>query len=357
MNFRKIAQKYLNVYEVAKTRLDALYSRKRIRRYLGKEKPLTAEQCEQVRAFYAPYKKIKPLYHQFYMAKSGRFDPRFLPADLYYTKLDPYFNPGNLSRTLDNKCLYPRLFPGIPQADNILFRMGGFWFDATWNMITMADVLKTVEKEPAVVMKAATNSVCGTGVRFIEGDQESIGILFAKACAGFQGDLVVQRPLRQHESFSALHSSSINTLRLVTLLTEDGPKVYSAVVRMGSGGERIDNAVVTGLFCSVKKDGSLGTVGYRLNGDQFPSHPTSGLVFSGHRLAGTSKAWELVEKAAKLLPSCRFIAWDVVVNSEGEPLLLECNLAKGDIHYHQLTNGPIFGEDTKKVLDEVFGKK
>ena len=36
--------------------------------------------------------------------------------------------------------------------------------------------------------------------------------------------------------------------------------------------------------------------------------------------------------------------------------LLEANLAKGTSELHQFCNGPLFGEDTKKILDEVCGK-
>ncbi len=37
--------------------------------------------------------------------------------------------------------------------------------------------------------------------------------------------------------------------------------------------------------------------------------------------------------------------------------MIEANLNQGELDFHQLNNGPLFGEDTIKVLDEVFGKK
>lgn len=39
-----------------------------------------------------------------------------------------------------------------------------------------------------------------------------------------------------------------------------------------------------------------------------------------------------------------------------EPVLIEANLRYGELDFHQLNNGPVFGKDTKKILDEVFGK-
>ena len=356
MNFHNLAAKYLQVYDIAKSKLNARVSKKKVQGYISSKNVLTTTQEKQVQAFWGSYAQIDPVFHAFYWEKSGRFCPEFIPTDLYYTKIDPFFNPSSLGRVLDNKCLYTRLFPGIPQADNILYRLGGFWFNKDWQMLSINEVLQILADEPAVVMKPATASVCGMGVRFIEGTQQEKREQFSKELEKQSGDIVVQRPFHQHKSFEALHSASVNTLRIVTLLTEDGPKVYSVVVRMGGGGERIDNAVATGLFCGVGENGELSSGAYRLNGNRYEKHPTSGLVFEGHRLAGVPQAKQLVLKAATFMPVCRFVAWDVVVDESGEPHMLECNLSKGDIYYHQLTNGPIFGEDTKKILDEVFGK-
>ena len=356
MNVQKLQSLYFGPYESGKRMMIARHHRKLVSGWLKNPNVLTKEEKQAAVAFWAPYVKLDPVFHAFYKEKSGVFRPEFLPKDVFFTKIDEFFNDRNASWYLDNKCLYTRLFPSIRQADNIMYRMGGFWYDANWQSLSYDEALAMAGQERAVVTKAATRSVCGSGVRFVEGECEMLKQGFAEAVAEQDGDVVVQRPIKQHASFSALHSSSVNTLRLLTLLTNEGVKVYSVIVRMGCGGERIDNRIATGLFCGVQDDGSLAPVAYRLNGDKFESHPTSGLVFAGHRLEGVAKAKELVKKAAPLLPLFRMVSWDIVIDETGEPLMLECNLAKGSVHYHQLTNGPLFGEDTKKVLDEVFGK-
>ena len=35
---------------------------------------------------------------------------------------------------------------------------------------------------------------------------------------------------------------------------------------------------------------------------------------------------------------------------------IEVNLTYGEISFHQFNNGPLFGEDTREILDEIFGK-
>ena len=54
------------------------------------------------------------------------------------------------------------------------------------------------------------------------------------------------------------------------------------------------------------------------------------------------------------VPHFRLVSWDFSINEAGEPILVEPNLCYGGIDVHQMCNGPVFGEDTKKILDEVF---
>ena len=44
------------------------------------------------------------------------------------------------------------------------------------------------------------------------------------------------------------------------------------------------------------------------------------------------------------------------VDEDGDPVLIEANLNCGGVFINQINNGPLFGDDTKKILDEVFQK-
>lgn len=56
------------------------------------------------------------------------------------------------------------------------------------------------------------------------------------------------------------------------------------------------------------------------------------------------------------MPHFRLISWDFAVDIDHEPVMIEANLRYGELDFHQLNNGPLFGKDTRKILDEVFGK-
>ncbi|WP_161485689.1 hypothetical protein [Gracilibacillus timonensis] len=51
------------------------------------------------------------------------------------------------------------------------------------------------------------------------------------------------------------------------------------------------------------------------------------------------------------------VSWDYAIDKNGDPVLIEANIPTGQIDFHQINIGPIFGEYTEKVLDHVYKGK
>jgi hypothetical protein len=66
---------------------------------------------------------------------------------------------------------------------------------------------------------------------------------------------------------------------------------------------------------------------------------------------------ELVREAHSFLGHFRIAAWDVTVDEAGEAVLIEVNLSLGGINDMQVCTGPLFGEDTGRILAEVYGNR
>lgn len=355
MNIQKLQDLYFDFYRWGKRKLVARGTRNKAIKYLNNKEILTSEEKKQAIAFWKPYGKIDLVYHAFFKEKTGVFHPEWLPQDVYYNCIDEYFNDRDASQVLDDKSLYSRLFQGVPQIASVVSRMGGLWYDTDLNLITEEKVREIISEEEALFIKVATQSCGGKGVQYVSG--EMIADQFTKAVKGLSGNIVVQKPFRQHKTYAALNASSVNTLRIISLLTEEGVKIYSGVVRMGVDNAKVDNATVGGIFCGIRDDQTLGKTAYRLTGESFTVHPNSGIVFDGYQIVGYDKAKALIEKAHPLVPAFRMVSWDIAIDEQGEAVMMEANLAKGCLTFHQLTKGPLFGDDTKKVLDEVFGIK
>lgn len=352
MSVSKIQKMYEGLYDYAKKFVFTNKTRKQFRGYLTQGTTLTKEETEKLREFWKPYAKVHPVFHTFYKEKKGEVCPEYIPTDLYLSRIDPYFNDRKAAHILDNKCLYPRLFPGIPQPEMIAYRMGGYWYDGNMQRIDKEKLNALLDAELAIFVKAATESCGGKGVAYLDGKDGALAEQFAGEVTRFKGDLVIQRPLRQHPVFAAMNASSVNTYRILTLLTEEGVKFYSVLVRIGISNRKVDNG---GLSCGVQPDGTLNAKAHRLHGESFEKHPDHGFTFKGYQLIALDKAKALIEKAHPMIPSSRMVSWDIAINERGEPVMLEANFAFGCLHFLQLNNGPLFGEDTKKILDEVFG--
>lgn len=327
-----------------------LMHRKRVRGH-GAKKVLTKEQEAEIQKYYAPYKKVTTEFHNFYTDVTGQFHVNYLPDDLYYSHIDQYYNDWRECTFLDNKCFYPWMFTGVRQPENVAYRIRGLWFDSDRRQLTVQELEALLAKESEIVVKMATDSDGGKGVFFIKGTE--INDVLPK----IKDDIVIQRPLKQHETLNAINATSINTIRLISLISEDGVKIYSSILRMGINGARVDNASSGGITCGITEDGKLKKYAYKVNGQRFEKHPDSGLVLDGYAVPGYQKCRDAVPMLHTQMPRFRLVSWDFAIAPDGEPVLIEANLHYGELDFHQINNGPIFGEDTEKILNEVFNKR
>ena len=83
-------------------------------------------------------------------------------------------------------------------------------------------------------------------------------------------------------------------------------------------------------------------------------HP-QGVSFESVTIPNFSECTDLVTILAKRFSSLsRLISWDLAIDEAGHPLLIEFNLTWGQLDFHQYCNGPIFGDMTEDVLNDVF---
>jgi hypothetical protein len=141
----------------------------------------------------------------------------------------------------------------------------------------------------------------------------------------------------------------------MSLLDTDGVKVLGSFLRFGVGGARVDNSSSGGIICGVMEDGYLSSYGLYHDGQRCTRHPDLGYTFPDIKVPGLLSAYELVRRAHPSVAHCRLVAWDVAIDEDEEAVLVETNLCLGSINAFQVFHGPLFGEDTRKILDEVFG--
>ena len=362
---RRAKALYTNFFEGIETFAANSISIFQEKRYLwkniDKNAKLTKEQKKKVREFWNPYKKISTKWCLYYSAKNGKFDPRYIPNTLYYTVIDQHFNSRKLGYGFNDKNYYSKIFSDIPQPVVLVRKINGMIFDSKYRQITIEDAIEKITVENEVICKPSQETGSGRGIYFFKKkDYESIRNFLEKE--EFD-DYIVQALVKQHADLNKVHEGSLNTYRICSLLMEDGVHILSSVLRMGIGTSKVDNATADdnakydGMTCGIDANGKLKKYAYGYyKGKRHEMHP-DGLIFEGYQLPAYDKAIELVKKAAPRIAHFRLVSWDIAIDENGDAVLIEANMRKGSINFHQFNNGPLFGDLTETVLNEIFGEK
>lgn len=289
------------------------------------------------------------IYNRLYDENS--FDPRFIPADLFFCFIDPFYNNSDAAEWLDDKNLYDLLFPDVYQPITIGRKVNGLYFDKNYKTTDIKAIIDHCGPFGEVVVKNSIDSEGGKGVQVIDpikNEKDLIDILKNSYNA------IIQEAIKQHPTISALHQSSINTIRVISLLRKGEVHILSMVIRMGKDGKRVDNSSSGGIFCGIDDKGCLKKYAFDLAGNRFERHP-SGVVFEGYQIPGTDKIKEIIkELALRLARFCRMASWDFAIDEKGNPVFIEVNMSYGGVDFHQMTNGPLFKDMTKDIIKEVF---
>ena len=325
------------------------YWRKIFKKNIDKSTKLSKIQIKEIKNYYSEYCKINTLFHDFYYQKTGLYSKYYIPDDLYYTKIDPFYNNWEEAYYLDNKCYYDKLFSNVPQPKTILKRMNDIYYDKDNNIIDKNQAFKIVKNKNNYFLKKATDSEGGHGVFYIKKYED-----FVNNISKIKTDLIVQESLSQCSELNKLHDNSINTIRVLSLISNNKVHIVSTILRMGIGDSKVDNASSGGITCGINKSGRLKEIAYASNGKSYTRHPTSNVSFGDIIIPNYDKIIKLVEKLAITMPHFRLVSWDIAINSDNNPILVEANLRYGELDFHQLNNGPLFGDMTDLILKEVF---
>lgn len=307
----------------------------------------------EVLSFWKQY-GIKPdkMWYDLYCYKDGKYDPRYIPEDLYWTKIYKALNRSDFRHAYTDKCFYNQLFPYLKQPRTILRNSNHCFYDGSGNIINSNQAKLILESENSFVIKPAIYSGEGVDIYFYdkEGNQE---VDYINLMNSYGTDYIVQEIATQHKVLDSIHPKSINTIRVISFLFQGEVHISSSILRMGVGGSRLDNVSAGGLACPILPDGRLSEKAINRESKWVTNHP-GGVIFKDIKIPSYDKVIESVRRAHKNIPHFRIIGWDFSIDEKGEPLFIEYNGAPG---LNQVSCGPLFGDLTELVLDSIFFNK
>lgn len=161
----------------------------------------------------------------------------------------------------------------------------------------------------------------GKGIRRVEApsDNDEIETLFNELK---RGKYIIEQELKQHPQM-VFGNKSVNTLRINTLLDTDGEvHFFKPVLRAGIGDAYVDNYNAGGVEYAVDLETGIITMpGYCQGEMQQIYHPGTDIRMVGYQIPLWSEVRKIVEAAARHIPQCRYVGWDVAITPIGVELI------------------------------------
>ena len=133
---------------------------------------------------------------------------------------------------------------------------------------------------------------------------------------------LLEEPIIQHYKMNELNPSSVNTIRIVTIMNEKKDvTIFAAFVRIGNG-KCVDNFNSGGMTARINVDtGKIEESAVNKEGKIFENHPSTGVKINGFQIPNWESAKEMVKEAAKLSEHVCYIGWDVAITDDGATLV------------------------------------
>lgn len=140
---------------------------------------------------------------------------------------------------------------------------------------------------------------------------------------------LVEELVVQHPDMDRMAPGSVNTVRVMTVLTEGEPHILYASLRIGNSDRPVDNINAGGMFAPADTEtGVLTCEAIDKDSKVYETHPKTGCTVRGFQIPCWQEVKELCLEAARVVPQMGYVGWDVAVTEKG-PLLIEGNNMPG----------------------------
>ena len=321
---------------------------------LENRRKLTREQKKEVQDFYMSMigKKI-PLYcHEYFYSRTGYFTKEYVPNNLYHVDLVPRANNHKLQSAYGDKNMCDILFSGENVAHSILKNMNGyFYFEG--KPVSKEDAVRLCGNLKNVIIKPSRLSE-GKGVQLFsatEGVTTLDGKSISQVFKEYKKDYLIQECVKQHKDMAALNPTSVNTMRILSYRSGMEVLIIYSVVRIGRSGAVVDNQCAGGISTTISKDGKLGKEAFGGFSTDNIEKTDTGIALEGYQLPSYDKAVEMVKRLHLRLPFFNILGWDVAIQEDGEPVLIEFNTNPG-LSQSAFKSG--MGEYTERIIRELW---
>lgn len=269
------------------------------------------------------------------------------------------YNDKRYMPYFEDKAIFNKKFSEFVKRDWIMVGEGITYGDIEGTALTEDDRVKGAGREEfrnflsdkEYIMVKPLDESCGHGIEKIKvsaTDPDELYDYLLKSGKPLCEEVVVQ-----NETMSLLNSSSVNTIRVTTILKDGDARIVSGGIRMGRNGNVVDNFNSGGL--GVIYDRKTGTVisdGFDRARNVYETVPESGIRLKGFQIPQWDEIVSMIKEAAKVVPQVGYVGWDVCLSKDHGPLLIEGNSFPGQDNAQE----PTLNAGTYKAVLEALSE-
>lgn len=299
----------------------------------------------------------------FYYSLSNIQMPEYMPPNVYFTTINPILNDRRMAWGYAQKGNYSKLLDIDNEPVSLIRNMNNLFYDFKGDIVYEPEnyLKEQLARYEKVLVKSALDSWGGKKVLVFEKSKlnkwtcinEGAEMNIASLEKFFEKNYLVQEYVEQHPFYKQFNPSSFNTLRIYVYrsVKDERFHVLHTLLRVGAKNSVVDNVSAGGKFIYVNPDGTFlygfDTLCRRF--DVLPDSSSRSLSGLGP-LPGFAEMHSLALKVAEKVPHNRLIAFDINLDKDGRPRLIELNNFRPGVG-GQGFGKTMFGNFTYEVIE------
>ena len=357
MKLRKCVDQFRKYYRSYRIR----ESYKKLYRKIGEQNPSLIKPVLGEKEWKEKWSKmdrnIMPYSYRIFSRFIGQ-DLNIIPLELFANVIEPILCPPLFYPYYNDKNIFDKLFPSGMLPRTFVRNIRGVFYDSNYQFIENPISEKYLYSNK-IILKPAVGGESGIGVqifmrigdKWLNKSHEELTIDYLKK--NYVSDYIIQECLQQNDRMAFYNASSVNTIRIMTYRSVMTDEVFipNAILRIGALGAEVDNAHHGGMFCGISPNGELGKYVCNYLGEKRTSF--NGIDFSDatYTVPNYNGALDFAKVIAKQVIHHRLLALDIMIDSLGNPRLIEVNVGGFSGWLFQFTTGAVLGEHTDEVID------
>lgn len=299
-------------------------------------------------------------------------DPNILPDDLFHAVIDPLINDKPSLPVYLNKNLYELLISKEAFPVCVIRNVNGDFLDKDYRDIQMNDKVfediivnnQELIKQGRFIIKPTVETGRGKGVRlftyqngkWISNDGKEFSLEFINK--EYFADYIIQECVEPSDFVKQFNPTSYSTCRIYTYRSvKDGSMHFlGGYLRIGDTGSFKDNIGSGGFAIPIMDDGSLAH--FASNGTRNKYDEVNGVNLKDNTfyIPNFDKVLGLAFEGARRIPLDRVLSFDILLDKDNNPHIVEFNLKCQTITTMQTTYKTFFGEYTDEIIEYCLNK-